>query len=215
MNRETNLASLAEQAYLALEDRLVKLELPPGTLVSEGDLIHITGYGRTPVREAIQRLAQHDLFQVIPRKGLLVSPVSRNSLQQILEARAPLERLIARQAALQASDEQRSGMARLARELAGCHDDFDLFLDKDREIDRLLDACCGNPYAIQAVTPMRIHCRRFWIFYRDRLKLSDAIAAHGNLMRLAARRDLKGTEKASDGIIQLLERLISGLDRLS
>ena len=215
MNREANLASLAAQAYLALEDRLVGLELAPGTLVSEGELISATGFGRTPVREAIQRLAQHDLFQVIPRKGLLVSPVSRNGLAQILEARAPLERLIARQAALQASDDQRSGLARLARELSGCHDNFERFLEKHREIDQMLDACCGNPYVIQAVTPFRIHCRRFLNFYRDRMKLSDAIAVHSNLVRLAARRDLRGTEKASDGIMQLLERLISGLDRLS
>lgn len=215
MGRQDSLSSLAEKSYLALEDRLVSLSLPPGSLVSEGELIQLTGYGRTPVREAIQRLAQHDLFQVIPRKGLLVSPVSRSGLLQILEARRPLERLIAHRAALQASDEQRSGLARIARELADCHDSFDRFFAKNRAIEQLLDQCCGNPYAIQAVTPLRIHCRRFWNFYRDHLKLSDAIAAHSNLVRLAARRDLKGAEKAADNIIQLLERLVSGLDQLS
>jgi DNA-binding GntR family transcriptional regulator len=209
------LSSLAEQSYHALESQLVTLALAPGTLVSEGELIDMTGYGRTPVREAIQRLAQHDLFQVIPRKGLLVSPVSRSSLVQILEARRPLERLISYRAAMQASDEQRSSLARIARDLADCHDNFDRFLAKNAEIDRLLDQCCGNPYAIQAVIPLRIHCRRFWNFYRDHLKLSDAIAAHSKLVRLAARRDLKGAQKAADGIIQLLERLVAGLDRLS
>jgi DNA-binding GntR family transcriptional regulator len=215
VNREARNSSLAEKSYLALEDRLVGLSLPPGTLVSEGELIRLTGYGRTPIREAIQRLAQHDLFQVIPRKGLLVSPVSRGSLLQILEARAPLERLVAGQAALRANDEQRSGLARIARELAGCHDDFDQFLAKNRDIDQLLDACSGNPYAIQALLPLRIHSRRFWNFYRDHVKLSDVIAAHSNLVRLAARRDLKGARKASDNIIQLLERLVAGLDQLS
>jgi len=215
MNREAKTSSLAEKSYVALEDRLVRLALPPGTLVSEGELIRQTGYGRTPVREAIQRLAEHDLFQVIPRKGLLVSPVSRAGLLQVLEARGPLERLIAGQAALRANDEQRSGLARIARELAACHDDFDGFLARDLEIDGLLDECCGNPYAIQAVTPLRIHCRRFWNFYRDHVKLPDVVAAHSNLLRLAARRDLKGARKASDNIIQLLERLVAGLDQLN
>jgi DNA-binding GntR family transcriptional regulator len=215
MSPETNLASLAEKSYLALEDRLVTLDLPPGSLVSEGELIQLTGYGRTPVREAIQRLAQHDLFQVIPRKGFLVSPISRNGLMQVLEARKPLEGLISERAAMQASDEQRSALARIARELAGCHDNIDRFLDKNREIEQILDRCCGNPYAIQAVTPLRIHCRRFWNFYRDHFKLSDVITAHSNLVRLAARRDIKGVQKASDNIIQLLERLVSGLDQLS
>lgn len=215
MNRETSQASLAEKAYVALEDRLVSLDLVPGGLVSEGQLIGLTGYGRTPVREAIQRLAHHDLFQVIPRKGLLVSPVSRNGLLQILEARGPLERLIASMAAVQASDEQRSSLARIARELSGCHDDFERFLARIREIEKLLDQCCGNPYAIQAVTPLRIHCRRFWNFYRDHLKLSDVISAHSNLVRLVARRDRVGTEKATDTIMQVMERLVAGLDQLS
>lgn len=212
MNRKGDLASLAEKSYLALEARLVNLELPPASLVSEGELIRLTGYGRTPVREAIQRLAQHDLFQVIPRKGLLVSPVSRSGLLQILEARRPLERLIAQRAALQASDGQRSGLAKIARDLADCHDNFDRFLSRSRAIEELLDQCYDNAYAIQAVTPLRIHCRRFWCYYRDHLKLSEVIAAHSNLVRLVARRDLKGAQKASDNIIQLLERLVSGLD---
>ena len=208
-------ASLAEKSYRALEERLVTLELPPGSLVSEGELIRLTGFGRTPVREAIQRLAHHDLFEIIPRKGLLVSSVSRSGLTQILEARRPLDRLIVYRAAMQANDEQRSGLARLARELTSCHDDFARFLAKQREIDELLDVCCGNPYAIQAVTPLRIHCRRFWNYYRDHVKLSDVIAAHSHLVRLSARRDLKGAQKASDGIIQLTERLVAGLDHLS
>ena len=208
-------SSLAEQAYRALEDRLVMLDLPPGRMVSEGDLIKLTGYGRTPVREAIQRLAQHELFQVIPRKGLLVTPLDRADLDQILEARRPLENLIAHRAALQANDEQRSGLAGLARELANCHDDFSGFLNKQRAIDDLLDVCCGNPYVIQAVTPLRIHCRRFWNYYRDQVNLSDVIAALTNLVRLAARRDVKGAQKASDSIIHLTERLVAGMDHFS
>ena len=212
VNRRTDAASLAEKSYQSLEERLVNLSLAPATLVSEGELIRLTGYGRTPVREAIQRLAQHDLFKVIPRKGLMVSPISRAGLEQILEARRPLERLIAHRAALQASDEQRSGLARIARELADSHDNFERFVSHNRAIEKLLDQCCGNTYAIQAVTPLRIHCRRFWYFYRDRLKLSDAIAAHSNLVRLAARRDMKGAQKATDNIIQLLERMVAGLE---
>jgi len=117
--------SLAEQAYGVLEQKLVALELPPGEIVSEGQLIALTGLGRTPVREAMQRLAQQDLIQVMPRKGLKVTPVSSSAMLQILETRRALERVIVHRAALNARDEQRGSLAAIARDLATAYDNFE------------------------------------------------------------------------------------------
>jgi DNA-binding GntR family transcriptional regulator len=207
--------SLAEQAYKLLEDKLVTLALPPGSMISEGDLIEMTGLGRTPVREAIQRLANQEFFHVISRKGLLVTPVSRSDMLHILEARKPLERLIVYRASLNARDEQRGGLASIARDLTISYDSFDEFVRLDHDLDELLDACSGNPFAAAAVAPLRSHCRRFWYFYRERMQLSDAISAHSKMARLVARREFRGAEKASDGIIAVLERLVANVDRLS
>jgi DNA-binding GntR family transcriptional regulator len=206
--------SLAEQAYQLLEEKLVKLELAPGSTVSEGQLIEMTGLGRTPVREAMQRLAHQELFKVMPRKGLLVTPVKRASLLHILEARKPLERVIVYRAALNARDEQRSGLASIARALTISHDSFEEFLRLDRQLDDLLDLCAGNPFVSTAVSPLRSHCRRFWYYYRSRMQLSDAISAHSKLARLVARRDYNGAQKASDGVITVMERFAASVDRL-
>lgn len=205
--------SLAEQAFCILQEQLVDLRLAPGDMVSEGDLIKLTGFGRTPVREAMQRLAQHELFEVIPRQGLRVSPVNREGLLQVLEVRAPLERLATRKAAMHANDEQRSELSAIARELARSHDNFERFSALSMQIEQLMNTCCDNAFLIQALSPLRIHCQRFWNYHRSHLNLSDVVAAHAHLMRLAARRDLKGAEKASDNIMQLMERLVSGLDQ--
>ena len=78
--------SLAEQAYRLLEQQLVTLKLPPGELVTEKDLIDTAGVGRTPVREAVQRLSAEGLLQVLPRKGLMVTPLRRSDLASIIEA---------------------------------------------------------------------------------------------------------------------------------
>ncbi len=86
--------SLAEQAYRVLEEQLVTLKLAPGELIAEKDLMDKTGIGRTPVREAMQRLSADGLLQVIPRKGLMVTPLRRTDLSQIIEARRVLERLL-------------------------------------------------------------------------------------------------------------------------
>jgi DNA-binding GntR family transcriptional regulator len=205
--------SLSEQAYRVLEEKLVTLALRPGSVVSEGQLIDLTGLGRTPVREAMQRLALQELFEVMPRKGLLVAPVSLPGMLQILEARRPLERLLVQRAAVHARDEQRSGLAQIGRDFASAHDDFEAFLRRDSELDVLMDDCAGNPFASQAVAPLRTHCRRFWYCYRHRLQLSDAISAHSKLARLVARRDPAGAQKAVDGVIAVLERLVANVER--
>jgi len=205
--------SLAEQAYQVLEDKLVRLELPPGAVVSEGQLIQMTGLGRTPVREAMQRLAQQELFHVMPRKGLLVTPVSLPGILHVLEARKPLERVIVYRAALNARDEQRSGLAAIARDLAIAHDKFDDFIRLDMALGDLLDTCSGNLYASAAAAPLRSHCRRFWYFHRHRMQLPDAISAQSKMARLIARRDTVGVQKASDALIAVVERLAATIDR--
>jgi len=205
--------SLAEQAYRLLEQKLVELELQPGEVVSEGQLITLTGLGRTPVREAMQRLAQQDLIEVMPRKGLRVTPVSQPAMLQIVEARRPLERVIVHRAAVNARDEQRSSLAAIARDMAIAHDKFETYLRLESELERLLDRCAANPFASTAVAPLRSHCRRFWYLHRQRLQLSDAISAHSTLARLVARRDFNGAQKAVDGVMAVIERLAAGSER--
>jgi len=207
-------ASLAEQAYRVLEQKLVSLELPPGAQVSEGRLIELTGFGRTPVREAIQRLAQQELLLVMPRKGLMVRPISRSGMLHILEARKPLERLIVYRASLNARDTQRSQLSSIARDLTISHDSFDDFLELDKALYALLDLCAGNPWASSATVPLRSHCRRFWYYHRFRMQLSDAISANSKMARLVARREFNGAQKASDGVITVMERLVASVDRL-
>lgn len=206
--------SLAQQAYRLLEEKLVTLALPPGSLISEGRLIEMSGLGRTPVREALQRLAHQEFFLVMPRKGLMVTPVNSANMMHILEARKLLESLIVYRAALNARDEQRSGLASIARELTISHDRFEDFVQLDLQLNTLMDVCSGNPYATAAVAPLRSHCRRFWYFYRERMQLSDAISALSKMARLVARREFKGAQKASDAVMALIERMVANVDRL-
>ena len=205
--------SLAEQAYDSLENLLVTLQLAPGSVVSEGQLNEMVGLGRTPVREAMLRLAHQDLISVMPRKGLMIAPINRLHMLQILEVRKPLEQLIVTRAALNAKDEQRSALSAIARALSITHESFEEFLKLDHELDSLLDDCAGNSFASASVAPLRAHCRRFWFFYRQRMQLSDAISAHATMIRLIARRDSNGAQKASDNVIGAIERLAASVEQ--
>lgn len=216
MNKQSALSpdSLAERAYRLLEDKLVTLALPPGAMVSEGELIEMTGLGRTPVREAIQRLAHQEFFAIVPRRGLLVTAVTRSNMLHILEARKPLERLIIYRASLNAKDVQRGDLAAIARGLAITHDRFEEFLQLDQELDELLDTCAGNSFAAAAVSPLRGHCRRLMYFHRQGMQLTDSISANSKMARLVARREFRGAQKASDGRIAVLERVVSNVGRM-
>ena len=216
MNRQSavNQDSLAQRAYHLLEEKLVTLALPPGSMVSEGELIEMTGFGRTPVREAIQRLAHQEFFDIAPRRGLLVTPVTRSNMLHILEARKPLERLIIYRASLNAKDAQRGDLAAISRELTTTHDRFEEFLKQVHLLDELLNTCAGNPFAAAAVSPLRGHCRRLMFYHRQGMQLTDSISASSKMAHLVARREFRGAQKASDGRIAVLERMVSSVGRL-
>lgn len=91
--------SLAEQAYRILERSIVTLELEPGTVVNERTLIELTGMGRTPMREAIQRLAREGLVEVRPRSGIAIAAIDPTDFIKVLDAREGVERVLARDAA--------------------------------------------------------------------------------------------------------------------
>lgn len=207
--------SLAEQAYRLLEEQLVTLKLPPGELIAEKDLMDKAGIGRTPVREAIQRLSTQGLLQVLPRKGLMVTPVRRSDLTQIIEARRVLERLMVVKAAERASPDQRQALRLLATHLETTGDGLEAFFRLDQRLDDLLEASCNNRYLVRALAAMHSQCRRLWYLHRKALNLPLSTRLHGGLARAVADGNGAGAIRALDEIITILEGLVNGLDVLS
>lgn len=208
-------ASLAEQAYRLLEEQLVTLRLAPGELVAEKDLMDKAGIGRTPVREAIQRLSAEGLLQVLPRKGLMVTPVRRSDLGQIIEARRVLERLMVVKASERASAGQRHALRMLAAQIEHAANNLDDFFRLDQQLNELLEASCNNRFLVDALTAMHSQCRRLWYLHRQHLDLPRSAQLHGGLARAVAAADGGGAIRALDAIIRILENLVNGLDELS
>jgi DNA-binding GntR family transcriptional regulator len=207
--------SLAEQAYRLLEEQLVTLKLAPGELIAEKDLMDKAGIGRTPVREAIQKLSAEGLLQVLPRKGLMVTPLRRSDLTRIIEARRVLERLMVVKAAERASPDQRQALRILAMHLEAADNDLEVFFRLDQRLDELLEVACDNRFLVKALTAMHSQCRRLWYLHRKRLNLPLSAQLHGGLARAVADGDGAGAIRALDEIITILEGLVNGLDVLS
>ena len=106
--------SMAEQAYRMLEEQIVTLRLQPGASVTEPELVDLLGLGRTPVREAIQRLSAEGLLLVKPRKGMFVAAVDPYEHLAALETRQALERVIVSAAARFANPLEREDLSRCA-----------------------------------------------------------------------------------------------------
>jgi DNA-binding GntR family transcriptional regulator len=205
--------SQAELAYERLEHLLVTLQLEPGAAVREQALAEAVELGRTPVREAVQRLAADGLLLVLPRKGLRVRPMERDDLLRIIEVRRVLERLLVVKAAERALPDQRDALHALATHLAGSAQagaggQLDAFFRLDRRLDELLATAAQNPWLVRALAPLHAHCRRLW--YRDHARLDLPLAAewHAGLAVAVADRDGAAAVRALNGIINILEQLL-------
>lgn len=204
--------SLADSAYRGLERRLVTLALAPGQLVQEKELATALDIGRTPVREAVQRLASQGLLRVLPRKGLLVAPLSAQEIGQVIETRRVLERLLVVRAAERADAAQRRVFADLGRQLAGVGSDVDAFFELDQALDDWLAQAAGNPFLAAAMQPLHSHCRRLWFVHRQSLDMGQASGLHAALADAVAAADNAGAIGALNGIIGILEHLGKSLE---
>ena len=109
-----NAPSLTDRAYLHLEQMIVTLRLRPGSAVSEAELSERLGIGRTPIREALHRLARERLVVILPRRGIIVSDINVNTQLRLLEVRRVVECLVARSAARRSDQPTRTRFREMA-----------------------------------------------------------------------------------------------------
>jgi DNA-binding GntR family transcriptional regulator len=199
--------TLSERAYRELEEQIVTLQIPPGTIVTEASLSRRTGLGRTPIREAIQRLARECLVQILSRRGIIVSEVNIQTQLRLLEVRRELERLIARAAARRADSAQRHRFSAIADEMeaAGSTNDDTGFMRLDREFNLLSLDAARNEFASGAMSLMHGLSRRFWyIHYREAADLPMAARRHADVARAMAAGDEAAAAAASDRLMDYI-----------
>ena len=199
--------SLAEEAYTRLEEMIVTLELQPGGVFSEADLSRKIRIGRTPLREALQRLQSQRLVTTLPRRGVVVSEINIVDYLALLETRRVLDRLVAMKAARRATPLQRTMLEETARgmALAAAKGDMAEFMRLDTEFDRLVESASRSAFALQASVPLHAHCRRFWYLYRHNGDLPRAAELHAAMMHAVAAADEEAAGAASDALVDYLE----------
>ncbi|MCZ8073613.1 MAG: GntR family transcriptional regulator [Paucibacter sp.] len=203
----------ADQAYDALESMIATLELRPGAPIVEAELIERTGLGRTPTREALMRLVASGLIVQQPRRGLLVSDIRLAEHLDLIEARRVLERLIATSAARRATPQQRQDLLHCAQQMIKASQAGDLaaYMAADQALDHVAHAACRNPFAVAAVVPMIIQCRRFWYAYQHQGDMSEGSRCHLVLAEAIAAGESERASAAADGLMDYLRSFASAV----
>jgi DNA-binding GntR family transcriptional regulator len=201
--------SLTDRAYRHLEEMIVTLQLPPGSAVSETALSQRLGIGRTPIREALQRLARERLVTILPRRGIIVSEINVKSQLRLLEVRREVERLVAKSAARRATPEERERfleLARLFEKSAKTNDDV-AFMRVDREFNELSVTAARNEFAAGAMGLMHALSRRFWyIHYKQAADMPLTAKLHADIARSIGAGNEAAAGKAMDKLLDTVAK---------
>lgn len=201
-------ASLTDRAYHHLEEQIATLRLKPGAVLSEAALAQRIGIGRTPVREALQRLAHEGMVDIMPRRGVMITKINIGEHLKLLEVRRELERLIARKAAKRASANERDELREIAAalEIVAANDDDIGFMRLDRRFNILIVAAARNDFAAGAVQLIQGLSRRFWYrHYQNVLDLPRCARLHKRVAEEVANGDEAAAAAASDQLIDYIE----------
>jgi DNA-binding GntR family transcriptional regulator len=200
--------SHSEEAYLRILERIVCLEMAPGSVVNEARLREDLKIGRTPIREALQRLARENLVRSIPHRGTFVTDVNITDLARITEVRVVLEAHAARLAAEKLAAADREAIEELLELLQSGYvtDQRDL-MHLDQRIHRTVYKAARNPFLEATLERYFNLSLRLWYLVIDReVRLREAVDEHVELLQAIQAGDAERAES-------IMRRHVTGFER--
>ncbi len=201
-------ALLADRAYEELRDRLVTLKIRPGEPIDEDQLGRELRMGRTPIREAIKRLALENLVTVFPRRGTFAAEINIQDLAQIADVREVLEAHAAGLAAERLTDAGRSELAQLIAELRSSQgsEDMQVLMALDTRVHRFIYRACDNPFLEETLYRYFNLSLRIWYLVIDRLPhLFQRVYEHEALLEAIAAGDSERARAIVTGHVTTFE----------
>ncbi len=144
---------------------IVRLEYTPGDVVREDELQARLGIGRTPIREALQRLAREQFVTVIPRRGMFVSAIDVDDLALLYETRAVMEPAAARLAAQRGTAEDWGEMADVLEHSLRPGLAPEQLMDVDRRCHEIIWSAAGNRFLTDTLDALYAQSDRVWHMY--------------------------------------------------
>ncbi len=182
--------TLAMRAHAQIRDMIVRLELAPGDVVREVDLQARLGIGRTPIREALQRLAREHFVTVLPRRGMFVSPIEVEELPLLSETRSVMEPYAARLACARGTAADWDEMADVLAATERPGHDAEALLRLDRRCHEIVWRAAGNRFLTDTLDMLYAQSDRVWHMYlSDVSDMAPAVEEHRDIHRALADGD--------------------------
>jgi DNA-binding GntR family transcriptional regulator len=216
--RRRNRVNFFELAYQRIEDLLVSCELKPGRFLTVQELQTVTGFGRTPVHNAVNQFAADTLIIIRPRHGLQIAPIDLARERLLLGLRRDIERFVVKLAAERASLSHRNQALHIERVLQDKRGTITLdeFNRLDRRIDTLLLAASGEPFLTHTLRPLHTIYRRIgFIHHRympGQADLSGTIDRHIMVLKAFANRRVDRAVAATDALIDFMDSMFEGME---
>jgi DNA-binding GntR family transcriptional regulator len=177
---------LRQQAYQQIKQQIVSLALPPGTVINETRLIETLRLGRTPIREALQRLALEKLVTIVPRRGIYVSEIGIRDLQQLFEVRLVLESMAARWAARRGTTDQWHHMEKVLNRGAAQETvlDNEALIAIDEACHHVIYEAAGNEFLQDTLVTIYALSLRLWYFFLAQIgDMQGAVLEHKRILK--------------------------------
>jgi DNA-binding GntR family transcriptional regulator len=206
-------ASLTEQAYEAIKEKVITLYFLPGQYLNEGAICELLNLGRTPVHQALQRLQQEGLIDVVPRKGVIIQPDSISQIIEFLDARLTVETEIARQAALHATAQDVQDLQVIldspsdARNGGG---EISAFVERDHAFHAKISETSRSRVLGDFARSLHERCTRSWYLHLwQTLDTGASDRQHRDILKAIRNRNGEAAAKAMrDHLTNLRERVV-------
>jgi DNA-binding GntR family transcriptional regulator len=198
---------------------IVTCALRPGLYLSIQDIQNATGYGRTPIHQAVNRLAADTLILIRPRHGLQIAPVDLARERLLLGLRRDLERFVMRLAAERCGASHRNQLIHIGATLRSRSGDMSVgeFNTLDRRIDQLILAAAGEPFLEHTLRPLHTIFRRIGWIYHSLIRPDegplDTVAHHLAIVDAVASRDPVAAMAAADRLIDFMDGMFDVMER--
>ena len=201
---------ISETAYVAIQNMIVTGQLRGGAMISENELREELACGRTPIREALQRLKLEGFVEIHPRRGVLVTTIDVRQQLELLEVRRPLEITMVRLAAQRADPAQRQRMRELADELetAVRQNDRDRYFGINRSTHEIEAAATKNAMLARSIGQVHSLSRRFWYsFITASEDFAEAATFHCAVLRGIAAGDAGTAAENAERLLDYLDKI--------